>query len=452
MSPIDDLFRNKLSDHGIPYNDSYWEGMEAMIDDKKKKKPFFLLPRTVLLVAGLFGLGIAITAIYFYRGNSSAIVMPAQPAVTENTTSLNESKNFSQPKIETTKPTEDHLNNTNYTSTPITPKAEETQQEHFNHNAITRDQSPEVSKPSYLIIPPAPAPGFIVPEQVVVVEDKPLIKNELNIIKANWSPRKLQSSAIILPLPYPEVLKPFESNIYKNLSNQWKYEITAGYSFNNYSRKALNANIKQQETTQNQSGAFVNFGVHNNHWGLTTGLGYLTLAEQTNYVSENIQYEFYTYYRMINPVYKQTPAGTKIAIIRKEVDTTITRTYSINNPNRMVQFNYLNIPLHVTYRMMLHHWILMAEAGINNNILANEKGEYAILENGKMNIVHPSKQQLAPVLFQTYTSLGIGYQFMQRYSIQGSYGYAYSLNSMVKSYEQRPTIQSFNIGLGIQLN
>lgn len=449
MSPIDDLFRNKLSDHGIPYSDSYWEDMEAMIDDKKKKKPFFLLPRMVLLVAGLFGLGIAITAIYFYRGNSSAIVMPTQPAVTENTTSLNESKDLTPNKSETITSTQ---NNQNNTSTPITPKAEETQPEHSNHNAISRNQLPEVSKPSDLIIPPAPAPGFIVPEQVVVVEDKLLIKNELNIIAANWSPRKLQSSAIILPLPYPEVLKPFESNIYKNLSNQWKYEITAGYSFNNYSRKVLNANIKQQETTRDQSGAFVNFGIHNNHWGLITGIGYLTLAEQTNYVTENIQYEFKTYYRMINPVYKQTPAGTKIAIIRKEVDTTITRTYSINNPNRMVQFNYLNIPLHATYRMMLHHWILIAEAGINNNILANEKGEYAILENGKMNIVHPSKQQLAPVLFQTYTSLGIGYEFMQRYSIQGSYGYANSLNSMVKSYEQKPTIQSFNIGLGIQLN
>lgn len=449
MSPIDDLFRNKLSDHGIPYNDSSWEGMEAILDEKKKKKPFFLLPRTVLLVAGLFGLGIAITAIYFYRGNSSAIVMPTQPAVTENTTSLNESKDLTPNKSETITSTQNNLNNT---STPMTPKAEETQQEHSNHNAITRNQLPEVSKPSYLIIPPAPAPGFIVPEQVVVVEDKPLIKNELNIIAANLSPRKLQSSAFILPLPNPEVLKPFETNIYKNLSNQWKYEITAGYSFNNYSRSVLNANIKQQETTQNQSGAFVNFGIHNNHWGLTTGLGYLTLAEQTNYVTENIQYEFYTYYRMINPVYKQTPAGTKIAIIRKEIDTTITRTYAINNPNSVVRFNYLSIPLHATYRMMFKHWILMAEAGINNNILANEKGEYAIMENGNMIIVNPAKQQLAPVLFQTYTSLGISYEFMQRYSIQGSYGYAHSLNSMVKSYEQKPTIQSFNIGLGIQLN
>ncbi len=449
MSPIDDLFRNKLSDHGIPYNDSYWEGMEAMIDDKKKKKPFFLLPRTVLLVAGLFGLGIAITAIYFYRGNSSAIVMPAQPAVTENSTSLNESKDLTPNKSETITSTQNNLNNT---STPITPKAEETQQEHSNHNAITRNQLPEVSKPSYLIIPPAPAPGFIVPEQVVVVEDKPQIKNELNIIAANWSPRKLESSAIILPLPYPEVLKPFESKFCKDLSKPWIYEITAGYSFNNYSRKVLNANIKQQETTRDQSGAFVNFGIHNNHWGLITGIGYLTLAEQTNYFTENIQYEFKTYYRMINPVYKQTPAGTKIAIIRKEIDTTITRTYSINNPNSVVRFNYLNIPLHATYQMMFQNWILMAEAGINNNILANEKGKYAIMENGKMNIIHPAKQQLAPVLFQTYTSLGIGYQFMQRYSIQGSYGYAYSLNSMVKSYEQKPTIQSFNIGLGIQLN
>lgn len=452
MSPIDDLFRNKLSDHGIPYNDSYWEGMEAMLDEKKKKKPFFLLPRTVLLLTGLFGLGIAITAIYFYRGNSSANIMPTQPAATENTTSLNESKNFSQNKIETTIPTQDHLNNTNNTSTPITPKVEVTQPEHSNHNAISRNQLPEVSKSSDLIIPPAPEPVITAPEQVGLAENKPRIKNDVNIIAANWSPRKLQSTAFILPLPYPEVLKPFETNIYKNISNQWKYEITAGYSFNNYSRKVLNANIKQQETTRDQSGAFVNFGIHNNHWGLITGLGYLTLAEQTNYVTENIQYEFKTYYRMINPVYKQTPAGTKIAIIRKEIDTTITRTYAINNPNRMVRFNYLNIPLHATYRMMFHHWILMAEAGINNNILANEKGEYAIIENGKMNIVHLGKQQLAPVLIQTYTSLGIGYQFMQRYSIQGSYGYAHSLNSMVKSYEQKPTIQSFNIGLGIQLN
>ncbi len=210
--------------------------------------------------------------------------------------------------------------------------------------------------------------------------------------------------------------------------------------------------FKTDERTLKTTGYNLNLTARKNHWGFRTGMGFLQLAERTDYNTINTFYKYDTSYKTVDPNYGQTPAGTRIVLIRQKVDTTVTTMHSIDHPDARVQFNYLKVPLIASYEFRFGSFGLTLDAGLNTAFLMKKTGVYTEFSGSEFQLKDVRhSNDFNKVLFQAYTAAGLQYHIGNRWSVTGSYGLTQSLNSMVKSYQQKPRVSFMTVGLQLRL-
>ncbi len=446
MSNIDDIFKNNLDNNGIKYSDAYWDDMEKMLD-KNKRKRFFLWTGIIAMAF----LGLLLSAVFFFvdekplkKQESTSIVHSQQKQgglATRNESIANDSSATVSNEGKTTsialaieKPVEVKLD-----------------------TKVTASHHVSVEKPHGEMLDLTDTRGatdyFIatnVPEDVT--ELKPL----KSIKRIDLAKMALENPLVdYKPIYIAAVQKPIISTENKDSSikeTKWQFYLASSYEYDLYNRASNKIGLKENEKTMDKSGYNFNFIARKKSWGIKSGVGLLQLSELTNYITTHKTYEFNTNYRMINANYSQTAGGTKIALIKKEIDTTMTSSSFVQNPDSKVNFTYFKMPLMATYQFMFKRFGMYTEAGINACFLMQKNGSYTSIENNQYVVRDVKKSNdFNKVLFQPCATIGLKYRIAKSFGVYGGYGIARSLSSMTKSYAQKPNINLFTFGLEIKL-
>jgi len=239
----------------------------------------------------------------------------------------------------------------------------------------------------------------------------------------------------------------------------------AGYV--NYAKKAvLPENLFDEEnnlgksTAQNSYNYGFNVGVKKGKWMLTTGVGILSLKESTFYTLSNREYEYTTAPRISNSEFRYTPRGTRVALISQEnIDSTFRESRVQLCEGCDVSFNYVSVPLNLQYNFGNKRLRYFAEAGLTASFLQNAQGNYTLPLRGSdsSDLVVLSIQDLnanedvSKMLLQANAAVGAKFWLTPKWNLWSSYGYGMGLNSMLSSYEQKPTIQNLRVGVEFKL-
>lgn len=240
----------------------------------------------------------------------------------------------------------------------------------------------------------------------------------------------------------------------------------AGYV--NYTKNAVlpkyvsdEENNLGKSNTENAYNYGLNVGVKKGNWMLSSGLAMLSLREKTYYTESQEEYTYVTAPRISNTEYTTTPRGTRVALITQEkVDSTLLSSTNQICEGCDVSFNYVSVPLNVQYNLGKKRLHYFAEAGVTASFLVSAKGDYATLQNTDVDItVLPNteivdlstSEDIARILLQANAAVGAKYWLTPRWNLWTSYGYGMGLNSMLGSYEQKPTIQNVRVGLEFKL-
>jgi len=240
----------------------------------------------------------------------------------------------------------------------------------------------------------------------------------------------------------------------------------AGYV--NYTKNTVlpeNASDEQnnlgKSTAQNAYNYGLNVGVKKGNWMLSSGLAMLSLREKTYYTESQEEYNYITAPRISKNDFAFTPRGTRVALISQEkVDSTLLSSTNQICEGCEVSFNYVSVPLNLQYNLGKKRLRYFAEAGISASFLINAKGTYALLRNANKDItVLPTteivdlstREEVAKMLLQANAAVGAKFWLTRRWNVWTSYGYGLGLNSMLTSYEQKPTIQNVRVGVEFKL-
>lgn len=446
MKNIEDFFKRKLQNKGFPYSDAYWNEMETMLPKKKKKKR--------VLVYWLLAGTLVFTLPVFWKTNKNSVLnkidapkvvshsMPSNKmenklATTEKNLGNKEhhSKNVGilKPSSENTKrttfikpsqkhyildyntekePTIDRLD----AETTMEQSIEHLQDERNSHNFI--DSFTKSYTYNLLKLFDLKAKGFSL-----------FVRNS-----------KAESKNLLNEVPNP-IVKPNTDS-----SEMWSYYIGGSYDFNVYKRKSEKTQVN--ENTLNSHGFALNFSMKRKKITFKTGLSFLQLVENTNYVNEQIEYQYDTIYKMVNPQYGSTPNGSKLALIRRQINETQIFSYSIDNPNSRVFFTYIRIPLLVAYEFPVKKIKLITQSGLSSSILLNKRGNYTTQVNNSYKVKNTKEtDDLKQTLFHFIAGIGAECNLNKKWSIQTTYSVSMPLNSAIKSYTQKPVIQTFSFGL-----
>ena len=440
MKNIEDIFKSKLDNHGMAYDEVHWQAMENLLDAEPKKKGFFKWGYSAALL-----IGFVVCLIGFFVIPQQVVQKSSALNEIKNTTSQNTASNIA--KIDSLETKKAHgLQNVSQAN--LRPK--NTTSTNSKKVTITTTNAPLTtafdSKASH-------AETNLNSLQVPMMTTSEALE-KLNLRTwwpVHFSQFKLETVAFITSLPKFSngTLKQNDTN---RISQSWLYYLALTSEYDWYTRNENKLLLKADEQTLNRAGYNLQFMALKNRWGIKAGIGLLQLAERTNYQSISKSYSIDTVYRLVNPNYGLSPTGNSIALIKKKLDTTTTVWNTVANPNAIAQFTYLKIPLMVNYEMGRKRFRFYFEAGLNTAIRVKQKGYYTSFENNQYHVVNLKNNDLSnSILFQSYAGFGVKYAIGKSLNMVGGYGFSKGLNSMVKGYVQKPNSQFFNLGLELKL-
>lgn len=460
MKKIDDIVKNELENSGLPFKEEYWNDMEILLDQKKKKPIalYFTLAALVLIIG--------ISAAVYLNSNQenhiheNAVSISSTTPKTSNTLSTetiqSEKEISNKPDVQIhSKLTEKSTLNVNTKSNSYLNKTQvsnsnnsieieslETENTSVSNNNIAQTNEIQIEKNTEsLIIIPKP-------------EGKPAVE-EVDIVRAS-----------ILRFPYFAIntsdsfsfyvleVQKHMSNSFKNPippKQKWGFALAPYIGYNMFSNTKSYSdinNLKSEEKTLNTKSFGIIFVARKNRIAFSTGIGFNQFSIQSNYSSINKSYTFDTSYKLVNSFYGQTANGTRIALIKQIIDTTTQSNSVVNNPNKKSTFTYLQIPLTVRYTIPIKGFDFFIEPGINSQFLIKSKGLYVASQNNVFNIKNADdKSDLNQVLLGGSMHVGMQFRIYKRISLTSSYGYMQTFNSMYKSYQQKQSNTQFKIGL-----
>lgn len=447
MKNIDDIFKNNLDNHGLSYNEAHWEDMEELLDKEPKKKPLLYWR---YLVAFFLGIGVCLIAV---------LLVPTKKT---NQVGVNNSK----AKIILTDKQEKQVDSLTKNKSIINSNEANQKEPFVSVNSAqmigtrTTPLSKILNEPSYF------SPG------------NPISNNsQINSVVENNSIQTLEEA-----IPNVLDLKLWQLNLKKNFEaeasmaihcsscklkpiakqtlvtdsikpkQQWSYFMSFTTQYDRYERENNNNALKKDEQTLNRLGYNISIAFREQHWGFRTGIGLLRLAENTNYRSVNSSYSVDTVYRMVNPNFGVSPTGNTVALIKRQLDTTTTQWTTVKSPNAKVQFSYIKVPMIASFAWGNKGVRLYFDAGLSAAIRVKNSGTYTQYENGHYSLTNLKANNITnPVLFQTYTAIGVSVKLTKYLNITNSYGVSKGLNSMMKGYVQKPNTKFINFGLELKL-
>ncbi|HCS19654.1 MAG TPA: hypothetical protein DIW47_03675 [Bacteroidetes bacterium] len=246
----------------------------------------------------------------------------------------------------------------------------------------------------------------------------------------------------------------------KNLRRLPSYTQLYLGSFFNYGwiKHRSDPDIKRWKTTNEKIQPYFHYGlnarVSRRGLSLLVGAGMRQWTERTNYSREIDHYTFDSTLKLVNRQFIQRPDGSYAALLRYEVDTTSHSTSSeVICQDCPVNFRYLTVPVALHYEFGRGKWLGFTEAGMTFSFLSEASGEYSVQwldETGSkpgMQTDKLSGRYLSPLVVQAGLTAGILYRVHPFVSVTGRFSYQRSLNSMMTNYRHESDF--FGVGVGL---
>lgn len=451
--PIDETFKNGLDQKGLSYSDADWAAMSEMIATKSSQAIF--KPLWPWMLGAVCSLVLSV-----------ALLPPI--SATEGTTEINsaDTKDNSfqvdhqelkpETMTEGSNPTQaessisafrsaiaqnyQHLLHDNYMaeSMPITKdnsaESDEALYQNILDEIIKAEENKEKEKEQ--------SAAIATNKEVFVEHGDELFSKELPPLSSSKSAQsrteKFQPQLIYGPLVY---LNPFaEYTVYqKFVSNEIK-------DFKQSQEKALHST---------NYGLDVRFEL--SKLSLYTGASYLRLVEQTNYIEQNISYNYDTSLVLVNRNYTQRPDGSQVALIQEQVDSTASYSDTVTCPNCAVNFNYINIPLAVEYEFKNKMFTHFVRAGLNFSFLSSANGNYSIRTMAGSESVSMETRPLSVggaknSMVNWQLQLGTRYHLNNTLALTLSANHSRTFGSQMIAYDQKLHLYGLRFGLDIKIN
>jgi len=452
MSKIDDIFKEGLDQKGLAYSDAHWAGVEALLD--KKKKGFFV--RYKWYFASLVLLFIGITT-YFSWPTAQQKETLTPIALTESNNqkiTSNNSLNTQQiASAQTDKKTlKENTTNNNTDPKPTHNKSgtdvidNSHKKKNLGHRFTENKKNSSSQNASSL---PSSIPNSI-NESTLVIKDVAFIP----LIKASFMHLKLRDFYLFpVYLSSPILNKKAITIDYP--SYKWQLFMAPYIQLSSHNRNiklVTESEFKKQEKPMPAMGFGVNFLAKKGHWVIKSGLQFNQIKERTNYASTFKTQTYDTNFRLVILNFTQNPRGSNVALLETKIDTLVGPSQTIiNNPDAIVKFNYITLPLAVQYEWHQKRMLYFVEAGGAVSLLTNAKGIYTINDASKTGLLSDNSSSVNKVLLQATAAVGVKYSMTNNVNIWSSYGQNISMNSMIADYSQKTRTQQFSLGIEIEL-
>jgi len=208
----------------------------------------------------------------------------------------------------------------------------------------------------------------------------------------------------------------------------------------------------QYETAKNSNGYALNVMLQRHGFGVIIGFGQQSATIKTKYLVNEYTYEFVTKYQMIEEeVYR--PSGSKtLSYIREYDDTTskILQQKVLENQSSQNEFNWLSIPLKLSYQYPIGRLRFSVRAGADFKWLYNTSGY--LINNTLNGLVSVGEGIHSTNKFNINASGQImaGYQINHRIQAGGSLYLAKQLGSDFSQYSSK--FQSRGFGWYVRFN
>jgi len=491
MSNIDDIFKKGLDGKGMEYSDGSWAAMEGMLGGKKVG---FFARYKLLLGLGSVLLISSVGLWYFINQNKANTVnTPSVVAYNEENTAMHktphyvdtaESTDYESSKVLVTEESGTPLVNKEITivsplvSVPRTRKTADIQETGIVRVDDSKRKSSDNTTAGITTLDPMDN-GFRNYEHLAVSAGGNTQTTSTDVKSSSEAETLVKPDFQEVILTNGIGMNEFGYEVSANgagqldfLKNPTKRKFAfyvspyAGYV--NYTKNTVlpekasdEQNNLGKSTAQNAYNYGLNVGVKKGNWMLSSGLTMLSLKEKTYYTESQEEYIYITAPRISNAEYTTTPRGTRVALISQEkVDSTLLSSTNQICEGCEVSFNYVSVPVNLQYNFGKKRLRYFAEAGLTASFLVNAKGTYALRKNANKDItVLPiteivdlsTSEEVAKMLLQANAAVGAKYWLTPRWNVWTSCGYGLGLNSMLTSYEQKPTIQNVRVGVEFKL-
>ncbi|MDB4174378.1 hypothetical protein N9811_06220 [Bacteroidia bacterium] len=189
-------------------------------------------------------------------------------------------------------------------------------------------------------------------------------------------------------------------------------------------------------------------------WRLGAGVGLMCFKEATHYTLEVVHYDYETKLTLTNANYTTTPRGTPVALLSEEkIDSTLVQNQVAACEGCEVSMSYVTVPINLQYNFGQNRLSYFGELGGSASFLQKAKGTYAVLdEQNEVQLLDlATTNQVNKVLWQANASVGARFWVNSRLNVWSSLGYGVGLNSMITSYEQKPTSRQVRLGVEFKL-
>lgn len=500
MSNIDDIFKKGLDGKGMEYSDASWAGMEQMLNTKKVG---FFARYKLLLGVGSVLLVSSIALVYLNslesdtKANTPALVTDSkepnehtnevQISVYDNPTKVTDyetskdpayqkswtpsdqqeelagsAKNEGSPSssgksslVQTTRTKDSFAVNSSFldptdngfiSSAPLTTTMTSDGETELSSDPIVSDATDE------LLSTAAPSDGIellVKPNFEEVISARP---TELLNIPYEFTPAGAQKLDFLhspMKRKFAVFLSPYAGYV-----NYRKNEALPDFASD------FGSNFGKS-VTQNSFNYGLKVGVKRGNWMLTSGLGVVSLREKTYYTELEEEYSYIQSPKISDINYTTTPRGTRVALVTQQtIDSTLSVSTRQVCEGCEVSFDYVSVPLNLQYNLGNNRLRYFAEVGVSASFLTRARGTYATLKNANGHLTVRSSVQLvdlstsddvAKMLLYGNAAVGAKFWLTSKWCLWTSYGYGRGLNSMLGSYEQKPTIQNVRVGMEFKL-
>ncbi len=426
MKNKDDLFENGLESTGMPYQDKYWQDMEAILDRRMPVKSGGY--KKIILALVFFGMVMG-SVIYYWTDTAS------EPAQLHTGT---------KPDIDLTaqpKGPEFSANNLNPVLQKTTIKSSKSTEHAIQAMAMPHENTPLGKQPSET--PITLLPSMTEEEQTEndflrnrrELESISLVSKYVSAFKFSSAPSPFLA---LSPLKrrYPKYL------IYTGIHTEYRKQSLPGRN-NLYESFLPGFNVGIDLSVRRKNSTF------------NTGLEKSDYSMVTHYpvTQRNVTYD--TAFRLINKQFTQTPRGSRVALVANVVDSTEETSTATECLNCKVKFNYVNIPLKFGYEWHRKRMGIFASGGIQFSLLTGASGALALTEEmielEGASILKKENLRTADVLNRHLTMIafgtGIKYNLSSVWELRSEFTYRKSMNAVFRSRDYPWQSSGITVGL-----
>lgn len=455
MSEIDDMFRKAGEQPGFEYREEYWTALEQTLD--KKKRGGFRW-KTISVAAIIATLLCCWWAGCLIRSNQQAGFEKAA-----KTWSGSGNTDHAAEKMQEAGSAPSGNRTGGKTGTVWSPEAgssagvgaeQPSAETGHETGTIITDRQPkipggEVQAPVEAVEPVAPAAGVV----AVEVAPEPHVRIP-DFSALQWfGIRPVQISGLVsllwdFPLKFAvkqATVKPADDDS----ADHWTYRMGVLAEIHRYTSPVPGFLSRGEEQWQPGYAGTALFTAVYKHLMLRAGAGVSALQYRSNYLESAYNYSFDTNYVMVNPNFGTTPFGSRLALIKRVIQTDSQAVSIVKHRDALTRMTYLQIPVSAGYRLQYGKWQLMAEAGISYAALIQSRGLFPAIDGAGYKVYRTSESpNMVNHIWRARFGATLDYAINDRWnagiSVTGNPG----LNAMDNTAPRRAGYTSF----GLQLN